>query len=1285
MANLPLVASFPLVKEHLLHKDSTLSPTLLNSLTCKESQTLTCDSTPPVTTMPKMHPLPRPCGPTSPSCPQDPVFCSPSETDQSMTPPPSPPLPPPPFPLISLPPPPPPLSLPPSLPPPLSLPPSLPPPPLSLPPSPPPPPLPPPPLPLFPPLSLPPPPPPLPLPLPSPPPPPPPRCEWKTQLVTSRSTSPPALPCPMASPPGLEHSNMSPSSSSWYKAAARTWCHSKWSQDETLQEDLHFSFQEASLWTDPGYRQLEAGEPPFIKPDVQKILELQISKRVELKLWKEQGRESFDHALSCVGDMLQSWSSEQAITCKSEQLSGLHQLFSPRVFWNKSQKDCRQLYWGLPFLHSESLMATVSMVGSPLDSPAIFFNELSPYNLRQAERNAAPLLFSPKPLLQHLVPSNPLTTNVPYPRSPPGSGVKTLSPDLTSLPSLQPNPPPTRDSRASCPIDSKSQLIFPVAVQHLDQHLLKKNQESRSDLPSVVKMSQEVSHQLISTSLASQGQDSVLHLLKDFTDPQLKQHLEQHLKTRFWKHEDQKIQLSTYLMKSEDKLPGMGHAEDNRGTSCSSALAGKSSPHAQRVSAKGPEILQTGKDPCCDLTNGPGRPLRDTDGITEGSLGTVLDSIAVTEVENSVRQPRSNSAGPQPGGPGEQQLQDTLRNHFSEHSHDNDSMVPVGTCPGIPGDHMVVRRENSETHLDNSEIEKPETNIKTEKQMSLNDGSNFKDTSPGLPLLDPDVQQVLETHLSRRLVRHRWILPLRGLRALQLFKVNKAVALSLPQPPSPSQTSLKSRDDSVTKIAAVLGDPFQKGSEGDLKRKTVFQSQTPPSALNLEFPSGTRPSDKLCPSESPSNVQKSRVASLYRTRSLVVRDRHSDTVLGPRNDNPVPGPNLLKSDHASQESEGADLDLSHGLSVQGTIVDACPTTSRDKRELEEEGSCDWALNAEAREVSPTQSKEHLKGIESLKVNEKQSPSRAISKEPEDSVTAVFLQDCSTGMIFQDCGPEVLLEADLLASQASQSGFRTRSTTSKTSSRDMYPYFSRGGNVPKNIKSEEPWTSHIYDLTKYKEGFRGPRQDRHLSQTRPAQACWSDTRENNSSPLPEKKIGDRIKSFMTHIMSSKSKVQENFLHKHKASSVTSLSQGSVMRRVFLPPQVAEAQDFTISVRPILQEKVGVGHARTASKKSLHKDPPQAPMGRHVCLHRTATAERHETQGNTPKVHSQPSTDKWMDYTCQAQLLRESVIRTQACQHRLQPPCFSGTPVYSPWHCLCRSELSRKAKAFLHLSG
>ena len=55
------------------------------------------------------------------------------------------------------------------------------------------------------------------------------------------------------------------------------------------------------------------------------------------------------------------------------------------------------------------------------------------------------------------------------------------------------------------------------------------------------------------------------------------------------------------LTKAEDKLPG--HAEDNQGTSCSSARADESSQHLQRLSSKDPEIVQIVKDPCRDLTD----------------------------------------------------------------------------------------------------------------------------------------------------------------------------------------------------------------------------------------------------------------------------------------------------------------------------------------------------------------------------------------------------------------------------------------------------------------------------------------------------------------------------------------------------------------------------------------------------------------------------------------------------------------------------------------------------------
>ncbi|OBS59339.1 hypothetical protein A6R68_09537 [Neotoma lepida] len=82
-----------------------------------------------------------------------------------------------------------------------------------------------------------------------------------------------------------------------------------------------------------------------------------------------------------MGRMLQSCSSKQATTrnCKSEQFSGHQQFFYQKVLGNDLQQICSQLFWGLPFLHSESLVATVNLAGSPLDPASILFGGLSTY------------------------------------------------------------------------------------------------------------------------------------------------------------------------------------------------------------------------------------------------------------------------------------------------------------------------------------------------------------------------------------------------------------------------------------------------------------------------------------------------------------------------------------------------------------------------------------------------------------------------------------------------------------------------------------------------------------------------------------------------------------------------------------------------------------------------------------------------------------------------------------------------------------------------------------------
>lgn len=602
--------------------------------------------------------------------------------------------------------------------------------------------------------------------------------------------------------------------------------------------------------------------------------------------------------------------------------------------------------------------------------------------------------------------------------------------------------------------------------------------------------------------------------------------------------------------------------------------------------------------------------------------------------------------------------------------------------------------ENSKTHMEDSEAlrENSETNFENSEtnmeQTSLNDdGATFKDTSSGLSFVNPSTQQVLETHLTRHLVRHRWILPLRGLKTVQLFNGNKPVALPSPHPPAPSRVCCDSGEDSIVRTASILGEPSQKSSEEVLTTKTASGTKTPPTALYLQRPNETPPNDNSWPSEAPSTIQKDNVTTLCTTHSLAGRDRLRDKVLGPWNDNPEPGSNLVESGCELRKSEGTVIDLSQGLSVQKIAGASQLATNRETRELEEEGFCDWALNTETREMTNSQANNGwLKGIESLQASEGQAPSQTISQDPEESTTGVILQECAPGICFQGCSQDVLLAADIVASQPSQTSFKTVSTTSKTSSEDMYPFLSRGGSVPKHLKPEKPWAGHILSPTDKKEDRRGPRRDRYLSEMRLAQAYRSDTHESNSSPLIEKTFGNRVKSFMKDFVSAvttKSQVQENSLQKLKASAATPESQGSVKSRVFMAPQVAEGQGPVPSFRPVLQEKVMVGPTRTASKKSLHREPPQVSTGRHVCLHRSAIAEGNKAHGSSPKAHSQPSTDKWMDYNSQVQLCQEAVYRADACQHRVQPPCVPGISVHCPRHCLYRSELSRKAKAFPHV--
>ena len=84
--------------------------------------------------------------------------------------------------------------------------------------------------------------------------------------------------------------------------------------------------------------------------------------------------------------------------------------------------------------------------------------------------------------------------------------------------------------------------------------------------------------------------------------------------------------------------------------------------------------------------------------------------------------------------------------------------------------------------------------------------------------------------------------------------------------------------------------------------------------------------------------------------------------------------------------------------------------------------------------------------------------QTISQDPDDSGPSTSHYS-TTGILLQDCAPEVLLAADILASRVSKPSFNSVPAKTKSASQDRNPFLSREGNVPKISKPQEAWHSH----------------------------------------------------------------------------------------------------------------------------------------------------------------------------------------------------------------------------------
>nr|KAF6325751.1 SPATA31 subfamily E member 1 [Myotis myotis] len=157
-----------------------------------------------------------------------------------------------------------------------------------------------------------------------------------TPLGTIVKSSPPSnsiVALPNRAISRIGHSSCPLPALSWWQEAARALYLSTSSQRKSQREHLSHYPPKASSRGDPTDRQGEPGSLSFVNPGVQRLLEILLTKRAELKMWKETEKEGSlskqmvpECRLHSLGSMWKSLGAEQDTP-------------TPQPFWNPRDKQ----------------------------------------------------------------------------------------------------------------------------------------------------------------------------------------------------------------------------------------------------------------------------------------------------------------------------------------------------------------------------------------------------------------------------------------------------------------------------------------------------------------------------------------------------------------------------------------------------------------------------------------------------------------------------------------------------------------------------------------------------------------------------------------------------------------------------------------------------------------------------------------------------------------------------------------------------------------------------------
>ncbi|XP_077822556.1 spermatogenesis-associated protein 31E1 [Macaca mulatta] len=670
-----------------------------------------------------------------------------------------------------------------------------------------------------------------------------------------------------------------------WREAATTWGLSTCSHGKSQPQHLPDQPLEASFWGDSTPRHVEVGVCTFIHPDVQKLLETLIAKRALMKMWQGKERERADHPqMTSLG---KEWDITTLdpfwnVSTEPQQLPRPQQVSDATAVGDHLQQKCSQLFWNLPSFNSESLVATawVSSKPSSQNAHSVSLDEASTSLPGEPEVEASSQLSQAPPQPHHMAQPQPFTPAWPQSQPPPLAGIQTqahLSPPVPSLPCS--SPPQIRDCGASHPTtQERTESVIPAGKENLEW-TLKKRPKWKRVLPSLLQkspavLSQPTAH-LPQERPASWSPKSAPILPGVATSPELPEHRWQ---GRSAIHQEQScgppsgFRASGDLPPPEGEFPGrpQSRAADTQEAllpSQASGFAGKGRKDVQkagfrssgRFSGKGCLRSKLGPDPSRD--RGSGRTsvkfLEEDKEEAEGDMWRPWKYQSV------------NSA---PRDPDKEHLENKLQTHLARKVGE----IKEGWIP------VPVRRS---WLMVKCAVPQSDAHRKPGKLASWRGGKAHANTSRELSFLQPCTQQMLEVHLLRFRVRHRWGPDLQSLEPINVWS-GEAQAPPFPQSTFPPWASWESRDESAANVPIFLGKRPQNGP-GD-NRTTSKSLLTVSGALASAAPEqeeaqrplrGSQSADTHGRSEAFPSQHEDRGFSQPPTCSLVGRTWQSRTVL----------------------------------------------------------------------------------------------------------------------------------------------------------------------------------------------------------------------------------------------------------------------------------------------------------------------------------------------------------------------------------------------------------------------